>query len=332
MNPTVSSMFSGCGGFDLGFMWAGFEVIWANDFDLDACETYRRNIGKHIIEADIRTVDLSSIPQADVLIGGFPCQDFSAVGKRRGLGGDRGDYYEFMVEAIRLSNPQAFIAENVPALLTANDGKAGKVIVGAFSDLGYEVTTAVVNFADYGVPQNRRRVLIIGTPSHYILPFPTTPIPLSAGQALRGVELVADNNEAAPPTPREREILPYIRAGENAKQAMKRKPDLLSWNPFGNVFRRIHPDRPAPTICAGLSSGGGWAHYHHTHDRKLTNREAARLSGFPDDFIFEGKARSVRGQIGNSVPPTGILPIANSIFSVLFDTQDIFAHWRQNET
>ena len=121
------SLFSGCGGMDLGFIWSGYSIIWANDIDHDACETYRLNIGNHIVKDDISNIDFKSIPNCDVILGGFPCQDFSMIWKRGGIETNRGNLYQYFVKAVQCKHPKFFVAENVKGLLTANKGKAIKL-------------------------------------------------------------------------------------------------------------------------------------------------------------------------------------------------------------
>ncbi len=148
-NLTVVSLFSGCGGMDLGFAQAGFNILWANDIDKKACETYALNIGNHIIHGDITELDYSTIPISDVIIGGFPCQDFSMLWKRGGISTDRGNLYKSFVDLIALKNPKIFLAENVKGILTANKKQAIKQIIDDFTntgEIGYQtgvVTTFV---------------------------------------------------------------------------------------------------------------------------------------------------------------------------------------------
>ena len=132
--PKVVSLFSGCGGMDLGFKHAGYELIWANDFEKAACDTYSMNLGKHIVHGDITELDLKKIPDCDVMIGGFPCQDFSMIWKRGGLETDRGNLYKYFVKAVKLKKPRIFVAENVKGLLTANKGAAVKTITEIHTD------------------------------------------------------------------------------------------------------------------------------------------------------------------------------------------------------
>jgi len=162
--PTVVSLFSGCGGLDLGFKKAGFDIIWANDFDKDSTITYKRNIGDHITLGDIREINSSQIPKnADVLLGGFPCQGFSVANTKRSMKDERNFLYKEMLRVINDTKPKFFVAENVKGLLSMENGKVAEMIVNDFRAIGYNVShPKVLTAADYGVPQLRQRVVIIG--------------------------------------------------------------------------------------------------------------------------------------------------------------------------
>lgn len=315
----VVSLFSGCGGMDLGFFQEGFDIVWANDIDKKACETYSLNIGDHITCDDITEIDYSIIPDCDIILGGFPCQDFSMIWKRGGINTDRGNLYRNFVEIVAEKNPAMFIAENVKGLLTANKGKAIKQIIEDFSktgDTGYNISANLVNFAEYGVAQLRERVLIIGVRKDISEKF-EIPKPLksnkdyvSSKEALRGVEKVAFNNEHQNIQEKTVEKLKLIPPGGNFTDIPKSSPHYVK-GMISHVYRRLHPDKPSTTIIA--AGGGGTWGYHYEEPRPLTNRERARLFGYPDDFRFEGTITEVRRQIGNSVPPLGIRPFANKI-------------------
>lgn len=151
----IISLFSGCGGMDLGFSQAGFRILWANDIDPIACDTYERNIGRHIVCGDIQEIDYSTTPRADLILGGFPCQDFSMIWKRGGITTKRGNLYRNFVELVAQKEPLMFIAENVKGLMTVNKGKAIRQIIEDFSTTGvygYTTTPHLINFADYGTP------------------------------------------------------------------------------------------------------------------------------------------------------------------------------------
>lgn len=161
--PTVVSLFAGCGGLDLGFEKAGFEIIWANDFDKDSVETYKKNIDERIVLGDITKIPSSEIPNDfDILLGGFPCQGFSIANKNRNMQDERNFLYKEMLRIIRDKKPKMFLAENVKGLLSIDGGDVIKMIMKDFRKLGYEVDYKLLNAANFGVPQNRQRVIIIG--------------------------------------------------------------------------------------------------------------------------------------------------------------------------
>lgn len=316
---SLISLFSGCGGLDLPFYQLGCEIRWANDIEKKACETYARNIGNHIVCGDITEIDYSTIPDSDLIIGGFPCQDFSMLWKRGGINTDRGNLYKNFVDIVSEKNPYLFIAENVKGILTANKKQAIQQILEDFSKTGkygYKTTPHLVNFADYGAPQLRERVLIIGIRKDisikYNFPSPThTPDNyVTAKDALKNAESVIYNNEHQNIQKDTIEKLKLIPPGGNFTNIPKDSPYYVK-GMISHVYRRLHPDKPSTTIIA--AGGGGTWGYHYSEPRPLTNRERARLFGYPDDFIFEGSNTEVRKQIGNSVPPIGVLPIAKSI-------------------
>ncbi len=282
----VASLFSGSGGMDLGFKNSGFDIIWANDVNHWACETFKKNFGDHITEGSITTVK------------------------------DRGNLYRQFVRVVLAKQPKMFVAENVRGLLSANKGKAVTQIVSDFGKTGYRVSVYPINFADYGAPQLRNRVLIVGIRNdlnkEFKLPSPThTPNSyITAKEALKGVEKVAFNNENQNIAPSTVSKLRLIPPGGNFTDIPKNSPHYVK-GMISHVYRRLHPDKPSTTIIAG-GGGGTWG-YHYKENRPLTNRERARLFGYPDDFQFVGSIAEVRRQIGNSVPPAGIKPIAEAI-------------------
>ena len=159
----IVSTFSGAGGFDLGLVHAGHQIIWANDIDSDSCETYRLNIGKHIICNDISKVELTEIPNCDVVVGGFPCQGFSMANMLRVGSDERNSLYKHFYRIINEKKPKYFIAENVRGILSLDNGNAIKNIANDLSNAGYRVEYRLFNTANYGVPQTRLRVIIAGT-------------------------------------------------------------------------------------------------------------------------------------------------------------------------
>lgn len=170
-NYTLLSLFSGAGGMDLGFKKAGFNIVWANDFNLDATITYKNNIGEHIICGDICSIDSTEIPgdpdinsdeNLDVIIGGFPCQGFSIANTKRSMKDERNFLYREMLRVIKDKKPKVFVAENVKGILSMQKGKVVRMIKNDFEKLGYIVDIKILNAAEYGVPQARERVIFIG--------------------------------------------------------------------------------------------------------------------------------------------------------------------------
>lgn len=321
----IISLFAGCGGMDLGFLLAkhsnlGYEISWANDFDKYACETYKKNLKYDIICQDIWSIDLKKLPDAEVIIGGFPCQEFSILrGQRPGFETERGLLYTKFVEAVSLKQPLVFVAENVKGLLTTHKGWAIKKIKEDFAKVGvgYDVTHKLINFADYGVPQKRERVVIVGIRKDlgvtFEFPQPThkgNHVPIKV--ALKDVEAVKFNNEKLRILPATRKKIELIPPGGNYKNI----PEYANNNWMSLIYKRLHPDQPSSTIVA--NGGGGTWGYHHLEPRALTNRERARIQTFPDNFEFAGSTTEVRKQLGNAVPPLGIKPIAEQLLK-LFD-------------
>ena len=325
-NINILSLFSGCGGFDLGFEQVGdYKTIWANDFKHEACVTFKNHFGDVIVEGDIEQIDPykdQSIPDCDIILGGFPCQDFSIIWKQPGLQGERGNLYKSFLRFVDAKKPKAFVAENVKGLLTANGKKAIKQIIEDFENIspGYVVIPHLYNFADYGVPEFRERLLIVGIrcdlgfdfkhpkPTHGVgeglIPY------ITVGEAFKGVEDVPYNNELIRCTPRTQKIISLIPEGGNFTSIPEDSPYYVK-GMISHVYRRVHLGEPSKTIIA--AGGGGTWGYHYPENRPLTNRERARIQAFPDDFIFFGNTTEVRRQIGNAVPPVGVHELAKAL-------------------
>ena len=323
-HPRVLSLFSGCGGLDLGFHEEGFQTVWANDISEWAVQSFRNNFGDVITCGDINDYDPfhdDTIPDCDIILGGFPCQDFSIIWKQPGLGGSRGNLYKHFLRFVEAKKPKAFVAENVKGILTANNQMAISTIIKDFENIapGYLIKMHLYKFAEYGVPQFRERVLIVGvrmdTEFEFFHPIPTHGprghLPyVTAGEALKGVEDVPFNNEYMKVMPKTVELLKLIPEGGNFTSVPRDHP-LYVKGMISHVYRRINRKEPAKTIIA--AGGGGTWGYHYPEPRPLTNRERARLQTFPDDFYFNGSNAEVRRQIGNSVPPEGVKLVARAL-------------------
>jgi DNA (cytosine-5)-methyltransferase 1 len=338
IRPRILSLFSGCGGLDLGFEQEGYTTVWANDFKHEACVTFANHFGNVIHEGDIEAIDpyKTDIPDCDIILGGFPCQDFSVIWKQPGLHGERGNLYRSLLRFIDAKHPKAFVAENVRGILTANKGKAIRQIIEDFQSLdpGYLIKPHLYNFADYGVPQFRERVLIVGirldTGFSFQHPKPThgesgdvKPY-VTAGEALKGVEKVQYNNEQLNVTERTKKIISMISEGGNFTDIPVDSPYYVH-GMISHVYRRIHRNEPSKTIIA--AGGGGTWGYHYPEPRPLTNRERARIQSFPDDFVFFGNITEVRRQIGNAVPPVGVHAVAKALMPLFrgeYDRVDLY--------
>lgn len=319
--PKVASLFAGCGGLDLAFARAGYDITYVNEFNVDAAETYANNFAHEVDVRPIEDVKVGRLDAVDVVLGGFPCQDFSIIWKRPGLKGSRGNLYTYFLDFVHTLQPQFFVAENVKGLLTIEGGRAIQQIISDFEAIkpGYLVFPKVYNFADYGVPQFRERVVLVGVRLDTAFSF-SHPLPtfgegrdhphVTAGEALSGLDETFPNMEHQKIQPRTREILRRIPAGGNFTDIPKDDPYYVK-GMISHVYRRIDPSKPSTTIIAG-GGGGTWG-YHFPEPRSLTNRERARLQSFPDDFVFSGSFTEIRRQLGNAVPPVGVIGVANEL-------------------
>lgn len=328
----LAELFCGAGGIGLGASLVDLdnvliEHIWATDYDKDACETYKKNIStKKVICKDIRNLDFNSLKkygEFDCMTFGFPCNDFSAVGEQKGINGSFGSLYRYCVAALNFFTPKYFVAENVSGLKNANDGGAFGKIMNAFSESGYNIFPNLYFFENYGVPQKRHRIIIVGIRKDIDLTFkipsskPYMDIDNTVRTALNNIALDAFNSERTAQSTVVIERLKHIKEGENAFTADL--PDHLKLNVKGakisQIYKRLKADEPAYTITG---SGGGGTHvYHYSENRALTNRERARLQTFPDDFIFLGNKESVRKQIGMAVPPLGVKIIFEALLKTI---------------
>jgi DNA (cytosine-5)-methyltransferase 1 len=339
------SLFSGCGGMDLGAEQTGrAQVVWAIDNEHWAVETYKRNLGHHIVESDITQVDVPGVP-CDILLAGPPCQDYSTLWNHDGLKTARGNLFRQVARFLSELLPAAFVLENVPGLLSANGGAAWTVVRHALryptsfagrSDgppVRYDISAQVVDMADLGVPQHRERLIVVGVRSDLGVRPPVVPTPYASRHVtvrealdLNPLPDDAPNHERGLDSEQVVERLKLIPQGSNYKAIPTGHPHAVK-GMMSHVYRRLDPDKPAYTIIA--EGGGGTHGYHHVEPRRLSNREKARLQGFPDTFIFEhgciGASRNamrtnyprVRRQIGNAVPPTAAAVIVTALADVL---------------
>ena len=264
------------------------------------------------------------LPKINALAFGFPCNDFSLVGARRGFSGMYGPLYSYGVKALHVFRPIWFVAENVGGLKSADRGRALLQILHEFTEAGYTTTSHLYKFEDYGIPQARHRIIIVGIRNDFDISFLVpSPVPYadadcSCRTALEVPPIPPDapNNERTRQSPMVVRRLSYIKPGQNVFTAdlpeelrLKVKGATIS-----QLYKRLEPDKPAYTVTG---SGGGGTHiYHWSEPRALTNRERARLQTFPDSYVFYGGKESVRRQIGMAVPCLG----AKIIFEAILKT------------
>ena len=307
------SLFSGAGGLDIGFDRSGFKTIWANDIDRDACDTHRKWSDAEVVCGDIGKIDFNSIPEADVIAGGFPCQGFSLAGPRK-IDDERNILYRYFVSLVEKKQPLAFIAENVKGILTLGDGAIIEAIIEDFSEKGYAVYPNLVNAADYGVPQDRWRVILIGFKKGLQIADYTFPSPqqerVTIQEALKGVA-----------TPRTEDVCVASFSSRYMSRNRKRKWDEVSYTvPAMAKQVSLHPSSP-DMIKLGEDH---WV-FGTGQTRRLSWQEAAAIQTFPLEMEFCGDLTSKYRQIGNAVP----VKLAEIVASDLCNILDL--HMSHNE-
>lgn len=324
----VVSLFSGCGGMDLGFCGDftilgkkyfknPYKIVFSNDITKKACQTYEHNFGITPYCCDIKELDYQLLPkQTDIVIGGFPCQDFSLAGKRKGLESDRGRLYLEMKKVTGYCKPLAFVAENVDGIrkgTKGNNKSALDIIINDFRNIGYTVTYKTLNAADYGVPQNRIRIIIVGIRNdlHKTMKYPVAKYGqnntypwITAKDAIDDLWNMIDKTEITNHTSKD-----YSKAKFYPGRIMQGNCQIKADYPsvtirsehHGNIeghYRTNNTDNPADVT--------GW--------RRLSVRECARLQTFPDDFEFPVATSDAYKQIGNAVPPVLGWNIARALY------------------
>jgi DNA (cytosine-5)-methyltransferase 1 len=333
---TKGELFCGPGGLSYGAKMAGFtgpdgkeyrvEHGWANDFHQDTCDTFVRNIcpdnADSVKFGDVRNLDITKLEKINAFAFGFPCNDFSIVGESKGLEGEYGPLYTYGIKVLKHFEPDWFMAENVGGLESANEGKAFIQILRAMEECGYNLTPHKYRFEQYGLPQSRHRIIIVGIHKRHNKYFkvPKAPFPNStewktAKEALEQPPIPANalNHDFTNHDKKVVKMLEIIKPGDNAWAEYI--PEELQLNVkktrMSNIYRRLKPDAPSYTVTG--SGGGGTHMYHYSEPRALTNRERARLQTFPDSYEFIGGKESVRRQIGMAVPPEGAKVIVEAI-------------------
>lgn len=339
-------LFNGPGGLSLGAKNAKvihletaeeFQIVheWSNDYDEQACKTYRFNICEDIEDPSVHYGPVEQLPigdksvlgDIDCFAFGFPCNDYSQVGEKQGLNGTFGPLYSYGVKVLKEYQPKFFVAENVGGLQSANEGKAFIQILTELKECGYVLTPHLYKFELYGVPQARHRIIIVGIRNDlaqegitFKVPAPLNTIDYikTSREAILNPPISEDafNHDFPKHTQKVQDMLSFIPPGENAWYLGI--PEHLRLNVKGarlsSIYKRLDPNRPAYTVTG--SGGGGTHMYHWEETRALTNRERARLQTFPDNFFFVGTKEKVRKQIGMAVPPSG----AQIVFEAILKT------------
>ncbi len=328
--PNYIDLFSGSGGFSLGFDWAGFKNVFSVEYDHEICETYRYNFPDHnLIECDItkledkKILELIEGKEIDVVIGGPPCQGFSMAGKIGRLFADDPRNYLFkeFVRVVKLVRPKCFVMENVARLYTRLNGQTREEIKHHFEELGYVVEARIVCASDYGVPQKRFRVLFIGKLTDdltYKVHFPkkTDEVPPTIKDAIdhypplkSGETSDIPNHEAMTHSAQMLEKMFYVKDGGDRNDIPK---DIRPQK--GDIRKYIRYDSTKPSICI---TGDMRKVFHYSQNRALTVRELAAIQTYPDNYIFLGNKIKQQQMVGNSVPPLLAKSIAEAVKTML---------------
>ena len=346
MKPTVIDLFAGVGGMSLGFEMSGFDVLLANEYDKSIAEAYIANHkNTKMIIGDITSLDLKKTfgsyrGKVDVVIGGPPCQGFSQKGQRKTIHDERNFLFKYYVSVVELVKPKYFVMENVPNLLTAEGGYFRKEIEELFNNMGSSLQYGVLNASDYGVPQNRRRAVIIGKLGGNA---PSLPIPQNkvvtiwdAISDLAYLESGEGADEQKYEMPVESEYEKLLRKDSNTlfnHVATKHSPlalerlalippnagrevlpkEHLTKSIYSGTWTRMRKDEISVTITTRFDTPSSGKFTHPFLNRAITVREAARIQSFPDTFRFIGNKGSQMKQVGNAVPPLLAAAIAEVI-------------------
>jgi DNA (cytosine-5)-methyltransferase 1 len=310
----VASLFCGCGGTDVGLLGDfdflgkhyksnGMEIVYANDIDDNACNIFKENFGITPDNRDIREVKSEEIPEFDILTGGFPCQSFSIIAqnpKRLGVKDERGKLFFEMCRILRERQPKCFIAENVKGILTANKKSAFPLIMKEFEESGYDVQYRILNSANYGVPQKRERVIIVGFRKD-----------LNVNFSFPDVEIEDENNFAPLKKVIEKKVDEKYFFSERAVAGMMKKRESM------NKGRAQDINKPCNTVGAHLAkvslNSTDPVLMEDKRYRRFTPREVARIQSFPDDFELVGSEAAQYRALGNAIPPVMFWYVAKAV-------------------
>lgn len=334
IKPRAISLFSGCGGLDLGFHKAGFDIVFSNDIEKAVEATYRHNIGDILIK-DITKVDIDNeIPHdIDVILAGIPCQPFSSAGNRKSMDDHRGGLFESVMKIVDKRKPKVVLFENVRGFISSKDDKGTpmpKRIENELLTHGYRTYWKLLKASDYEVPQNRHRVIIIGLRNDidvdFVFPAPITSSDLTVKTVIQNSTLDDENFEVWPLSPQAQLLSEYIPAGGSWKnvpddilpERLKRIRREIKKYRSPNFYRKFNVNEIMGTITAAATPENSGI-LHPIENRRYSVREIARFQSFPDDFKFIGDSiPSKYKMIGNAVPPMLAYHIAKSIFEQVF--------------
>lgn len=291
---SVMSLFCGCGGMDLGFLggfsYLGeqykplpFNIISAVDIDERSIQTYRLNISNHGTVGDLTKIEASQLPSARVLIGGFPCQDFSSSGTKLGFAGHRGQLYEVLVNYMKYHRPAMVVGENVPHLASLHGGQYLKAIVEDFEAVGYNFAVWNLFAPDYGLSQSRRRLFLIGVRRDLGMP-PGHPKPTHVSRHRFIEEAIGDLSQITDET------------------VVNQSQYFVATKATSGGGQGDHTNRRGELAYCIRANAKARIQFHYEIARRLTVRECARLQSFPDEFVFPFSAMNAMLQIGNAVP------------------------------
>ena len=310
----VASLFCGCGGTDVGllgdFEFLGnhyasndLEIVYANDIDDNACNIFKENFGIEPDNRDIREVTSDEIPEFDILTGGFPCQSFSIIAqnpKRLGVKDERGQLFFEMCRILREKQPKCFIAENVKGILTANKKSAFPLIIKEFEESGYDVSYSILNSANYGVPQKRERVIIVGFRKDLGIKFEFPDVIVSDEEAFTPLSKVIEN-----------EVDEKYFFSQRAVDGMMRKRASM------NKGRAQDITKPCNTVGAHLAkvslNSTDPVLLVNERYRRFTPREVARIQSFPENFELVGSEAAQYRALGNAIPPVMFWYVAKTV-------------------
>lgn len=313
--PVCADLFCGCGGLSTGLLDAGIDVRVGVDLDAPSIATFELNHasrGSRALLADVRECTGAQLAQLaggpiELLVGGPPCQPFSVAGKRRALADDRGELIFEFVRLLAETQADAYIFENVPNLASVADGEVLAGLIDAFAQAGYSATPQALLAADYGVPQMRRRLFVLGTRARgeVLMPPPATHAPRANGRAGHATARDALDDLPDANDPRAESIANHEPTFHSPAMLALFKRQAPGTREPRSRHDRLHPDRPGYTLRAGTGNFSPLRPVHYRYDRVLSVRECARLQSFSDDFHWPDEQARLQQyrQVGNAVPP-----------------------------